>query len=78
MGSSEFPGIPHPPIEPFQFRVVPDNETPGHVPMGFVQLEDQMKRAYLVPAFMVETLEAAARQNQARESVVHQTIEVRS
>ncbi len=48
MGSSEFPGIPHPPIEPFQFRVVPDNETPGHVPMGFVQLEDQMKRAYLV------------------------------
>ena len=80
MGTSDihgyFPAVPDPPIEPLQFRVVPDHETLGHVPEGFIQLEDQMKRAYLVPAFMVESLEAAARQNRARQSVVDATVEV--
>ena len=68
---------PPPPIDFLQMHVIPDEKTPGHVPSGFVQMEDQMGRTYLVPDFMVESLKSAARGNKLRESIVEEAIEVR-
>ena len=67
-----------PPINFLQMRVVPEEQTPGHIPSGFVQMEDQLGRNYLVPDFMAESLESAARGNQVRESTVEEVVEVRS
>ncbi len=69
---------PPPPIDILEIDVLPDDLTPGNVPYGFVQMEDQIHRAYLVPAFLVESLKAAARTNAVKESVVDEVVEVRS
>ncbi len=71
-----FGELPMPPIEILSIEVVPECHTPAHVPAGFVLMEDQIHRTYLVPAFMVETLKSAARGNTLSEAIVEEEVEV--
>ena len=71
-----FGELPTPPIEILNIEVVPECDTPAHVPAGFIVMEDQIHRTYLVPAFMVQTLISAARGNTLREQIVEEEVEV--
>ena len=72
-----FGELPMPPIEILNIEFVPESRTPGHVPAGFILMEDQINCRYLVPTFMVKYMESAARGNNLRESVVKEEVEVR-
>lgn len=68
--------LPGPPLDAYEMHIVPQADTPGHVPAGFVQMEDHLNRAYLVPDFMAESLQAAARQNRFNQMTILQPVEV--